>query len=193
MKVKLIVIYIVLICGLLGKGVDYNQFLLKIKDKSYHIEKQREISLTYKNNTVNSNIIDLLHEYGHYIDNILVGDDKSREEFYNEIDKCMILMNKRIIKPKLPYSFSELKDLRLSPIQDTINVLSNGRFRYYYYHPKSYVENNLNIIRKEVFAQLYTLYIIGDKEQVDIIEKLYPNLFKSFVEMISKNKLEFRK
>lgn len=168
---------------------DNIQFTISIGIDSYHRSSDRKIQLSYDRNNAIDNIYDLLHEYGHYIDDIIVDNKVKRNKFNNIIDSHIEIIS-RNKKPKLNYSKEQLKDFRKCPIQDIINALSNGKHRYTYGHPRGYWTRDK--IYKEVFANLYVLYIVNDKEQIRMLDDIAPNLYTEFVIFLVNNELRWR-
>lgn len=186
MKRLIMIIFLYMNILLFSTG---KQFTLYITNRAYYSKYDKVMCITHKATNVNDNVYYLLHEYGHYISNLLVGDDNSKEEFIKLLEVYKDKYKNRTSRFSIDYSTSELKDYRKSPIQDIINGITRGGIRYIFKHDTSYwTDDN---IYQEVFANLYLLYVVGDQKQINEIDKIFPGLMKSFANMINRNYLKF--
>lgn len=166
------------------------------------LPKPKEIKLNNNASFYQNEIISLrktadkntfIHEYGHHIDKSNVSLDKI---FKNAYDDDLKYLKKEYgkIDEMIPKLLKEFRDengrskSEFNGASDILDSLTKGRVYDDYYgygHGKSYYKNDL-FRHKENFANIFEAWSKTDKTQIEVIQKLYPNLYSSFLELIKK-------
>ena len=132
------------------------------------------------------------HEYGHHID--LLNKHSLSKEFKQAYEDDLKTLKKEYGKfsEMIPKLLKEWKDekgkvkLEYYGASDILDSLTNGRVFSDYYapgHGKNYYKDK-DYRHFENFANIFQAWSITDKTSIKNIEKYYPNLYKSFLDII---------
>ena len=161
-----------------------NKIIIGEKNKSFY--SPSENSITIGNNKL-SNSHTLLHEYGHHIDNVKKLSLKTEfKKAYDDDVKYLAEkynINELMIKSKQKYSSSDLYGA-----SDILDSLTGGLFANNYMAPGHGISYYKNIDKRhaENFANIFDAWTREDKKALNTIKEDFPNLYKSFIDIINK-------
>lgn len=120
----------------------------------------------------------VIHEIGHTVDynNKWLSSNNNFVKAI-QLDKQYILNNKEIYN-KLIKNNSNYKEL-----SDIIGGMTNNKIVGNYGHSKKYWEKS-NKLKRETFAQMFTMAGRDDLKQLELFQKYLPNVFKEFDNLI---------
>ena len=136
-----------------------------------------------------------MHEYGHHVDvsNNYISQNKIFKNAYNK-DFNFLKKEYGKIDEMIPKVLSNLQDENgnvkneFKGASDILDSLTKGKVAddfygeghgksYFKYEPARHIEN---------FANIFEAWSKNDQTQIDVIKKYYPNLYKSFIDIIEK-------
>lgn len=161
-----------------------NKIIIGEKNKSFYSPSENNI--TIGNNKL-SNSYTLLHEYGHHIDNVKKLSLKTEfKKAYDDDVKYLAEkynINELMIKSKQKYSSSDLY-----VASDILDSLTGGLFANNYMAPGHGISYYKNIDKRhaENFANIFDAWTRTDTKALNTIKEDFPNLYKSFIDIINK-------
>lgn len=161
------------------------KIIIGTKDQSYYTPNDNVLFVG--NNKLN-NSYTFLHEYAHHIDsikNLSLTDEfkKAYDDDVNMIKEKYSDINQLLSKSRQKYNETELFG-----ISDILDSLSGGLFRNNFGaagHGTRYY-SNLDNRHFENFANIFEAWSRKDKRALEIIKDDFPNLYKTFIDIINK-------
>lgn len=120
----------------------------------------------------------VFHELGHFIDDVIHND--SDDYASHKMFKIPVYDNV-YIKNSFHKEFWYIarRSSETMCIQDIILILSNGILQYKYRRPMEYF-NTIRIKKAELFANLFSIKLSGNKKNIDFISAYFPELWVEF-------------
>ena len=177
-----------------SKGIDYNTLDLKsvfLIDEYYDkLDVQKGYQALYHRYT---NIMELperaskelvFHEVGHFIDDML----HSNPNEYASYDRLKSIsfdsnyINKAFRKS---FSFFKRRSIKTMCLQDIVFILTEGKHKYKYYRNKDELKDSRKV-RAELFANMFCIKLLGNKEHIKFLEDTIPELWMEFNSIIAR-------
>lgn len=124
----------------------------------------------------------IAHEIGHFIDDML-NKDPNEYASYILLDayKYDVKYVENVFKEEFGY-FSR-RSYKTLCLQDLLFILTRGEYKTNYARNMNELKD-IRKIKSEIFANLFSIRLLGDKKQNDFIKKNFPELWKGFDEII---------
>ena len=178
----------------------YGVSKVKLASTSYYDPLEKEIGLSKS-----ADKYTVVHEYGHYIDYVDYDPQKGKfvqlslkgklgDTIRHYVNNQRKWASKTVKIFKTEFTEEELRKREFAPLQDIINGLTKGNYRFMWGHSRSYwrygSKPNYTHIATDVFAELFELYAFKHRraaqKQIEFIEKYLPDLWKAFTKTLER-------